>query len=381
MKTADRTTIGATLTCLALIASGCGPSARPPARVFDIQVDAKTTSFSLAASLYFPKDVEAHPGDTLRFTAVDRGEIHTVTFGTLVDTAVTKLTGTAPGPSRPTLASLGLPQVIEGPPDELGRTATQPCFVERGAVPRDGCSGEQQRQPDLTGKQSFYSSGYLAGGAVFAVRLATSITPGVYGFLCLLHGPDMAGRVVVVESARAIAEPSAVTARGATELEGIVSGLRSSIGPATSALPRATVVAGVPARGIRHTQATVFAPDDVNVRRGETVTWQVLGFHTISFNAPQDAVGLVIRASDGSWTLNSLLLQPERSPTQVSGPPPGPLLWDSGTWDGRGFRSSGLIRSDDPPFISYRVTFAEPGTYGYKCLLHPDMEGRIRVVD
>lgn len=368
---------------ITLILLGCGAPATAPAppRVYDVQVDAKASSFSLAAGLYFPREVEAHAGDTIRFTAVDRGEIHTVTMGTLVDAALDALATVPAGATRPSLESLKLPPILLGsPPTQLGGSAAQPCFLDSGVAPSpEACPKEQQRQEDFTGKQSLFNSGYLPGAAVFAVRLSDSIRPGTYRYLCLLHGPEMAGRIVVAEKDRAVAAPADVRNRGLAELESLVRALQPAVDGAPRGLPNATVVAGVLARDVAHTQATVFAPAEAAARVGETVTWKVFGPHTISFNAPQDAVGLVIKASDGSWSLNARALVPENSSARPSGAPGGPRTLDSGAWDGRGFRSSGLIVSVAPALVSYAVAFSEPGTYSYKCLVHPDMEGVVKV--
>ena len=199
---------GVALALGALIVASCASPPPSPAKVFDVQVDARAISFSLAASMFFPREVALHPGDAIRFTAVDRGEIHTVTFGTLVDAAVATFAKLPPGAPRPPLISLGLPPVTIGdPPTSLGRTATLPCFMDGGPVPADGCRPEQQRQPDLTGAQRLFNSGYLAGGDVFAVKLSGSIKPGTYNFMCLLHGPEMSGHIVVEDPGRPIPEP------------------------------------------------------------------------------------------------------------------------------------------------------------------------------
>jgi plastocyanin len=371
---------GITFILFALIASCGGPPAPPP-KVFDVQIDARASSFSLAASMFFPREISVHAGDTVRFTAVDRGEIHTVTFGRLVDSALETFARLSPGAPRPTLASLGLPPVVIGdPPTALGRTATLPCFLEGGVVPgSDGCRPEEQRQTELSGTQGLFNSGYLAGGDVFALRLSPSIKPGVYGFMCLLHGPDMSGQITIEERDRPVPDPPSVAARGTEQLGVVVRRLQPLVDGAVRA-PAATVVAGVPAPGIPHTQATVFRPAELTVRRGEPVSWNVAGVHTISFGAPQDAVGLVIRASDRSWALNARLLAPEPPATLGAGASGGPRVVDGGAWDGRGFRSSGFINADEAP-RTYRLVFSQPGTYAYKCLLHTDMEGTITVVE
>ncbi|MDP9321185.1 MAG: hypothetical protein M3P16_08840 [Chloroflexota bacterium] len=373
--------VGVLATSLGLIIACAAPVPAPP-KVFDVQIDARASSFSLAASVFFPREIAVHAGDTVRFTAIDRGEVHTVTFGKLVDAALETFAKLPPGAQRPTLESLGLPPVLLGEPlSSLGRTATLPCFVDRGPTPGpDGCRPEQQVQPDLTGGQTLFNSGYLAGGDIFAVRLAASMRPGAYGFICLLHGPDMSGRIVLEENSRSVASPSEVVARGTADLDLVVRQLEPLVAGAARDRPNGTIVSGVSAPGIAHTQATVFRPVELTARRGEPVSWSITGFHTISFNAPQDAVGLVVRASDRSWALNPRLLAAEQSADPTAGGRGGPRIIESGVWNGRGFRSSGLIDADPGPRI-YRVTFSEPGTYSYKCLLHPDMEGTVKVTN
>lgn len=373
--------VGVAVTSLGLILACAAPVPAPP-KVFDVQIDARASSFSLAASVFFPHEIAVHAGDTVRFTAVDRGEVHTVTFGKLVDAALETLAKVPPSAPRPTLESLGLPPVLIGePPSSLGRTATSPCFVDSRPTPGpDGCRPEQQVQPDLTGSQTLFNSGYLAGGEIFAVRLAASMRPGTYGFICLLHGPEMSGRIVVEENSRPVASPSEVVARGTEELDLIVRRLVPLVDAAVRDVPNATIFAGISAPSIAHTQATVFRPAELTVRRGEPVTWTITGVHTITFNAPQDAVGLVVRASDRSWALNPRLLAAEQSPDPTAGGQGGPRVIESGVWNGRGFRNSGLINADPGPRI-YRVLFGEPGTYSYKCLLHPDMEGTVKVTN
>src|SRR5690242_19229601 len=121
------------LALFGLIVSACGPigSAGTATATYDVNVDAKSPAFNLQVTAYFPNDIKVHPGDTVRFTDVDRGEPHTVTFGTLVDAALAKI---PPGPPVPTLEPYGLPDLIGGAPPQLvvSQAAAQPCFVATG---------------------------------------------------------------------------------------------------------------------------------------------------------------------------------------------------------------------------------------------------------
>jgi len=122
---------------------------------------------------------------------------------------------------------------------------------------------------------------------------------------------------------------------------------------------------------------------------GGSVTWLIQGPHTISFNAPQDAVDLRVVAPDGTVHVNPKSVTPSQSPGQAPPPegapagapdpnaPPTPI--DAGTWDGTGFLSSGIIVSFPPAKTTYTLAFSTAGTYTYQCLIHPDMEGTIKV--
>ena len=56
-------------------------------------------------------------------------------------------------------------------------------------------------QPGFSGRQSFYSSGYIhyAGpsGNVFRMPIAKDATPGSYYFFCIVHGPLMSTYVEI----------------------------------------------------------------------------------------------------------------------------------------------------------------------------------------
>lgn len=79
-----------------------------------------------------------------------------------------------------------------------------------------------------------------------------------------------------------------------------------------------------------------------------------------------------------SFTPASSPVIPEPPPgaATTEGPPP-PLPVEAGTWDGQGIHSSGA------PFtggrLVYSLAFSAPGTYKYLWLVHPDMEGTVRV--
>lgn len=70
-------------------------------------------------------------------------------------------------------------------------------------------------------------------------------------------------------------------------------------------------------------------------------------------------------------------------PPSDSGGPPAentpPIVIDGGTYDGTGFRNSGIVLSFPPQLYQYKLTFSKPGTYEYFCLVHPEMQGTVTV--
>lgn len=377
---------------------------------YDVQVDASTPAFNLATVAYFPKEIRVHPGDTVRFTAVDRGEPHTVTFGGLLEdalAAIAKIPKDAP-PGPPPPAVLKIPPALAGQPPssvDLRQSAMQPCFLANGDPPaRDACSKEQQRQPEFTGTSSFYNSGFLPGRAVFSMKLASTLQPGTYNFICLFHGPEMRGKLTVVEAGEKVGSPDEVKAQATDQLNKLVQSLQSVVAQAKAASPAGGVVAGAGDAAVMDGLVTDFFPKTIGVPTGGTVTWQIITGHTISFNAPSDAVDFVVKATDGSFHLNNKAVfpvswpgqplppfpgidappgappPPLSAPTTGAPPPPPPFTADAGAWDGKGFRSSGLMFQQGPThLVTYKVTFAQPGTYSYRCLIHVDMEGSVKV--
>ncbi len=373
---------------------------------YDVQIDASTSGFNLATIAYFPNELKAHAGDVVRFTAVDRGEPHTVTFGTIIEDALAALAkvpkDAPPGPPPP--AVLKVPPALAGQlPNNIDfrQSAMQPCFLASGDPPaRDACSKEQQKQPEFTGTQTFFNSGFVPGRAVFSMKLASSVKPGVYNYICLFHGPDMIGKITVVDATVRVSSPDENKAKATEQMSGIVKALQPALSDAKAKGTTTEVIAGAGDANVQDAFITDFFPKTVSVPVGGSVLWRIIVGHTISFNAPSDAVDFVVKATDGSYHLNNKSVfavgwpgaplppfpgldlppgappPPPRIPTVV----PPPFSADAGPWDGKGFRSSGVIFQADPrQAVSYKVTFAQPGTYAYKCLIHVDMEGTVKV--
>ncbi len=152
-----------------------------------------------------------------------------------------------------------------------------------------------------------------------------------------------------------------------------------------------TVYAGPPLQkpppGISpHADALFFFPRSVTINVGQTVTWQLFGFHTVTFAgshhpypfvAPAGKQGVTKDAAGQrfwwSGTLPVLAISPLAILQQG-----GSAI--SSTAD---VRSSGLMRvlSAGPksPPAPYQLTFTSPGIYHYECAVHTGMKGVVIV--
>jgi len=108
--------------------------------------------------------------------------------------------------------------------------------------------------------------------------------------------------------------------------------------------------------------ANGFYPREITIHTGDTIAFSVVGVHNVTLLSgaapPQFAI------KDGNnYVGNPLVFFPA----------------GASTYDGTGFRNSG-VPPDDKPF-SYSMTFTKPGRYEYACTIHPGMKGMVNVVD
>ena len=265
-----------------------------------------------AANIYSPRYIDVYAGDTVTWRIGGALEPHTISFG-----------------PRALLQKLGQDSMIpvpqkSGPP--------QMAFNPQVAFP--------------TKSKSYAGSGYANSG-ILTKGQSWSLTftkPGTYRYICLIHGPDMAGTVVVH------ARPAA----------GKVYQVQA--GESQAAAQAAPDEAN-----------DAFFPRHLTIHTGDTVVWTG-GFHTVTLGPDALRTKLerqLIQAGRGKNGQALLALN-----SQVVYPSGG------STYDGTGFVNSGLLfmraGKNTPP--QYRLTFTKPGTYEYDCLLHPGMDGTVTVL-
>ncbi|MFP5318799.1 MAG: hypothetical protein ACLGI2_10970 [Acidimicrobiia bacterium] len=358
-----------------------------------VRVDADFDEFAASMLAYFPQVVDVRPGDTIDFRQVWTGEPHSVTMGTLVDTAIKPVreiirSGNVPDEPPPELEpALAVLPYLLGENFRVNQSAGQPCYLDEGAPPHEQDTACPQRpQPEFTGRQSYYSSGLIpyegTGGNTYRVKLSDDIAPGTYTYYCNYHGPLQSGEIVVHPKGERVPSQSAVDRRGREELRRLADPLRTAFEDAKEG--RATYqgepvpghLAGYLPGGEDMAMINEFVPATIRAKVGEKVTWSFVGPHTVSFDVPPYFPQFIL-APDGFVTFNPQAYEAVGGPgitlaQQAPGAPPPAI--DAGRWGGSGFISSGLLYEG-----TYSLTFERAGRYRYACLVHPRMVGEVVV--
>lgn len=368
------------LVCLVLVAAACGTGqvteTADGAAVRHIEIDARTNRFTGAFLSYFPNAVTVRPGDEVVFHSIYNGEPHTVTMGRLVDQALA-----GPPENRPKLPTWRL-----GQSDFLPANIGRPCYLDEGGPPEspEGSCQPVEEVPAFNGRQSYYNSGFLPDDATFRVRLAEDTPSGTYRFSCAFH-PEMTGRIEVAEPGAEIPTQGEVDAAANDMLTEFVDQTlpihSQTYEPFEDA--RAGELPWPAAASFETFDGRVkvleFVPFTLKAKVDERVSWTLLGAHTISFDAPENAKPPAIQIlTTGETELKAEAINENRSPDPPRGAPKEPVVIEGGAYDD-GFQSSGMLFSPKRGLITYAMTFTEPGSYRYECLLHPGMTGLIIV--
>lgn len=288
--------------------------------------------------------------------------------------------------------NVGLPWALDETEEGEGfvtQNAGQPCYLTRGGPPKDAedsCRDAQQEQPEFDGDHTYYNSGIIPyegpSGNTYRVQLADDIEPGSYSFYCAVHGPDQATEVNVVEADADVSSQEDVSRQAREGISKINEPMEEVWNDAEDGrLDMDGETVEGPFAGLTvpvHGAINEFVPKDLSVRVGEEVAWKMMGAdHTITFDVPA-YFPVVTFADDGEVSLNPRLQDPAGGAPEIPEQEgEGIFEIDGGTYDGRGFWSSGLIGAE--PYLEYTLRFARPGTYRYACLLHPPMVGTVEV--
>ncbi len=144
--------------------------------------------------------------------------------------------------------------------------------------------------------------------------------------------------------------------------------------PATPQLgeqPDGTVVWRVQVGGVSHEElieAMAFLPEEITINVGDSVFFEFQGFHTVTFLAGQEAPPLLVPETAQGTPIAGAT--PTAGGEWIVVNPAAAFPAGDGTYSGTSFLNSGLPDPSAPPFT---VTFTEPGTHEYLCLVHPAM--------
>ena len=370
-----------------------------------IEVDYRTDEAAGTFLGYYPRDVTVTPGMTLKFHQTWNGEPHSVTLGTVVDTGIKPVLdlvrgiqdGTKEDPGEPPpeynadLFDNRLPTLFSDG-DTLGQDAAYPCYLDKESdlpLNNKACTKAQQKQPEFTGRQAYYSSGFIpfegSRGNSFDMKIADNAKDGTYFYYCNVHGVLMSGAITVKKGAT-VESQAALNRRGKAEADRTAKPLLAVYKKELEGNGQYKGnLAGSGDDSTEQLEGGIleFTPRTINTPANKPVTWTFIGDHTITFNVPPytpifkfDKKGVFgfnqsLDKSKGGWPG-----APE-SDYHGDGPPPPPVHVDAGTWDGAGgIHSSGTGWNNGD---TYTVTFSKKGTYPYACLIHPGMIGKVVV--
>jgi len=364
--------------------SAPSPTAAGP-QTYKVLVDGHTADNSAAFIAFFPKVVQVHPGDTVVFHSMYSGEPHTVALGTAINVALTKVDAILKknpkafdnGPPPPELQKI--PQLLPQGPGDAIQAGAQPCVVAAGAAIPAKAACPTQELPAFDGSQQLDTSGWLGADQDFSVTFAPTMAPGTYRFMCQLHGPEMTGQVNVVAAATPVKDSAAVEAEGVAARDAVFAKLQPGFAMLAKSTPaHAFAGGGVPS--VEAALITSFGPKDIKIPVGGTVSWTVFGPHTIAFNAPADAQSARQPGAGKAVHISQKAVLPAGGPGADPAAQQPPPVIDGKSWNGVGFRNSGLIFGGPPPHTTaFRLRFSKAGTYQFQCTIHEDMKGTVTV--
>jgi len=323
---------------------------------------------TLQALNFFPQSIRIRQGDTV-FWRMNGEELHTVSFVKGVTqwaTGAQQLPIGAPGELNP-----GFAVAIAGAPPDAFQVNPQLAFPTR-----------PQRGPveSYGGPGVFVSSGLLSKEAMapdapandsFSLRFTT---PGTFMYVCLVHNDRMFGWVdVAASNATDVPSQAQIDQQANLEIQQMTNLLQAAKaqGDATArseAGPNGTRVwfarAGTQElfSGDSRAQVMEFLPRNVTVKPGDTVVWGTNYFHTVSFVPSPPAP---------EWV--EAVMGPNGTPMLAIRPNVFLPVKPAGTYDPTQYFNSGIIGPFTPAGETWALTFDQPGTYEYVCLVHDDM--------
>lgn len=133
--------------------------------------------------------------------------------------------------------------------------------------------------------------------------------------------------------------------------------------PATSTSPETynVLVGGHDEQNAADIEA--YLPSTIHIHVGDTVVWKLNTkvIHTVTFLAGEKTPNFIVSAPSGAQ--GTMMLNAK------SALPTGPR---DGRYDGKTFANSGVMGPDPGQATEFRLTFTNPGTYQYVCVVHAE---------
>jgi plastocyanin len=308
-------------------------SAHPTAAATTLTVSAGAESADREVQLnaFAPAVTSINVGDTVTWR-LDSTEFHTVTF----------------------LAGQPEPEFVEGGPEG-------PLLNPAAAFPAGGTSYDGT---------TYTNSGLLMlSGPNRPTYSLTFPRAGSYDYICIVH-PGMQGRIVVNPAGQQADTQATVDARRKDEVNSLLATQAISVIMTNAGeLPAEGVTAGL-AMGAGGGLVDVqrFFPPRVTIHAGDSLTWINRSFapHTVTFLAGGEPPAVIVPQP-----------QPNGPPRLLLNPEMFLPAGDATDYDGSGYLNSGF--KEPGPQGTFTVTFSQPGTYPYLCLLHDGMTGVVIV--
>jgi plastocyanin len=321
-------------------------------KTFSVLVGAEDASVGATVNAFFPDTLLIHVGDTVHWER-NANEIHTVTF--LAGTPIPDLI--IPAPS-------GLPSPVMFNP--VAALPTTPADVQY-----DGTI--------------FANSGILGPDPGQAESFDLTFTkPGTYNYVCLVHGINMSGKIIVLNYPAEIPSPRDVKQEAKRSIAAALAQVPVAVALANAEIPApvqnpdgTTTFYVLVGFSMGQLDLVRFFPDQLTVHPGDTVEWalskdEMIAPHTVTFlnGNPEPDMVLPVPQDNGPPLL---LFNPDVLFPQNAGQP----------LTSQGIYSAGLLQQNPVGPTNFAFQIGDiSGQLPYLCMLHDSsgMKGLLEVV-
>jgi plastocyanin len=323
---------------------------------------------------FFPRNLRVRAGETVvwKFNGDENHHFHSVTFsGGPFPGPKVAVAGGAPGEARPG----GWVPVPGGQPGELMRNPVEAWPTRKPGAPVETYDGT-----------TYVNAGFMrtrprVPGMPASKEFSLIFTkPGIYRYVCTLHS-HMQGTIEVVPADAAdVPSQAEIDKQAKAEADhllalidkarGLGKTIRSEPGPHGTTFWFVRAGAFDVSADIRG-QLFDFLPKNLSVKAGDTVIWESVDVHAITFNPiPPVPEPFIVKPQPGGppfLVQNPKVFKPSK-PAQV--------------YDPAQYFNSAVLGMVTPVGTSWALTFDKPGVHEYICPLHEPMgmKGTITVV-